>query len=152
LDESVNLSAWLGCSVKQAFKMFTNKEHLTSWLPVVSNIEPKVGGKYDISLSTEKSPIGSKILVYEPNKCLTFEWKGPGNKSIKNKTPLDTEVMIQFLPMGSKKISKDEFTEVLLTLTSFNDPNNDEEAKLWLETSWANAFEKLVVHVNDIFQ
>ena len=152
MDESVHLSAWLGCNVNQAFKMFTNKEHLQSWLPVVENVEPKEGGKYEISWAMEKPSIGCKILIYEPNKYLMFEWKGPADKSFMYSSQLDTQVTIYFLPIDCNKMSEEQFTEVRLILTSFNDLDNDEEIKKWFEITWANAFEKLIEHVNDIFQ
>ena len=144
LDESIHLSAWLGCNVNQAFKLFTNKDHLMSWLPIVEDIEPKEGGKYEISWTKEKPSIGSKILIYKPNKYLMFEWKGPTNKSFMDSSQLETQVTIYFLPMDTKKMSEGQFTEVRLTLTSFNDSDDDEETRSWLENTWANAFEKLV--------
>ena len=151
LDESINLSAWLGCNVNQAFNMFTNKEHLMSWLPIVVNVEPKAGGKYEISWIKEKPLIECKILIYEPNKYIMFEWKAPADMSFMCPSEIDTQVTIYFLPIASKKTIKKKFTEVHLTLTILNDSDNDKELKLWFESTWANAFEKLIEHVNDIF-
>ncbi|WP_455393252.1 SRPBCC family protein [[Eubacterium] cellulosolvens] len=151
MDESIHLSAWLGCNVNQAFEMFTNKEHLMSWLPIVANIEPKTGGKYEISWTKKKPSTGCKILIYEPNKYLMFEWKS-SDKYFKHSSLLDIQVTIYFLPMDCNKMSEEQFTEVHLILTSFNDLDNDKEIRLWFESTWANAFENLIDHVNDIFQ
>ena len=150
LDESINLSAWLGCNVEQAFEMFTNKKHLQSWLPIVADIEPKEGGKYEISWTKEKPSIGTKILIYKPNKCLTFECKGSSDKLPLDSSLLDTEVTIYFLPMDCNEMSEEQFTEVRLILTTFNDMDNDDEIKIWFESTWANAFEKLIEYVNNI--
>ena len=152
LAESIHLSAWLGCNVNQAFEMFTNKEHLTSWLPIVANVEPKVGGKYEISWIKERPSIRCKILIYEPNKCLLFEWKGHADESFMYSSLLDIQVTLYFLPMDCNKMSDEQFTEVRFILTSFNDLDNNKEIKLWIESTWANAFEKLIEHVNDVFQ
>ena len=152
LDESIHLSAWLSCKVNQAFEMFTNKEHLISWLPIVANVEPKAGGKYEISWTMEKPSIEGKILIYEPNKYIMFEWKDRSDKSPMYSSQLDIQVTIYFLPMDCNKTSEEQFTEVRLTLTSFNDLDNDKEIKIWFEITWANAFEKLIEHVNDVFQ
>ena len=150
LDESINLSAWLGCNLDQAFEMFTKKEHLESWLPIVEDVEPKEGGRYEISWTKEKHSIGTKILIFKPNKCLTFECKVPADKSISDSSLLDTEVTIYFLPMDCSEMSEEQFTEVRLTLTSFIDLDDDEEIKKWFESTWANALEKLIGYVNDI--
>ena len=151
LDESIHLSAWLGCNVTQAFKMFTKKEHLISWLPFVANVEPKAGGKYEISWSMEKPSIESKILIFEPNKYIMFEWKGPIDKSLIYFSQLNIQVTVYFFPIEGNKMSEEQFSEVRLTLTIFNDIDNDEKSKIWFEITWANLFEKLIEHVNDVF-
>ena len=124
---------------------------MKSWLPIVANVEPKAGGKYEISWAKERPSIGCKILIYEPNKCLLFEWKGPVDESFISSSLLDIQVMIYFLPIDCDKMNEEQFTEVRLILTSFNDLGNDEEIKIWIESAWANAFEKLIEHVNDVF-
>ncbi len=160
LEESINLSAWLGCNVNQAFTMFTNKEHLQSWLPVVANVEPKVGGVLEISWASKtknkkkgkkkKTTMRCKILAYEPNKYIAFEWKGPVDKAFMNSSEQGTQVSIYFLPINVKKKSNMQFTEVHLTLTGWETTEDGNEARKWFEDSWANAFEKLIEHVNDI--
>ncbi|WP_455393237.1 SRPBCC family protein [[Eubacterium] cellulosolvens] len=161
MEESINLSAWLGCNVNQAFNMFTNKEHLQSWLPVVKNVEPKLGGKYEVSVvkkpenkkskKDKKNTIGCKILAYEPNKFIAFEWKAPDDKSIKDSSKLRSQVAIYFLPMASKKKLKQSFTEVHLILTVWKDKNNGRESKERIEDTWANAFAKLTEYVSELF-
>jgi uncharacterized protein YndB with AHSA1/START domain len=151
LDESIHLSAWLSCNIDQAFEMFINKEHLTSWLPIVAEVEPKEGGKYEISWTVEKRPMNCKILIYEPNKYLMFEWKSFADKSYIFSPQLDIQVTIYFFPMDYNKMSEEQFTEVRLVLTSFNELDDEEEIKIWFESTWANAFEKLIEHVNDVF-
>ena len=152
LEESVELSARLGCKVNQAFEMFTNKEHLSSWLPIVTCVEPKEGGKYEISWTKKKPSIQCKILIYIPNYSIVFEWNGPPDGPFMHSSELDIEVTIYFLPMDDEKKTDRQFTDVHLVLTIMNDPYNDEDIKSWFENSWATAFEKLVEHVNDTFQ
>lgn len=164
MEESINLSAWLGCDRTQAFNMFTNKEHLQSWLPVVANVDPKVGGTYELTWSLKpdikkktkkkikkkKTTIGCKILAYEPDKYLAFEWKGSTDKPSSDSSQLHTQVAVYFLPMDSNKKRRGQFTEVHLILTGWKDIDEGKEVKTWIETTWTDAFEKLIEHVNDL--
>jgi uncharacterized protein YndB with AHSA1/START domain len=168
LEESINLSAWLGCNIAQAFDMFTDKAHLQSWLPMVANVDPRPGGKYELSLvkksngknkttkktrqknKKKKTTIKCKILSFEPNKYIAFEWKSPGDKQIMDVSSLDTQVAIYFLPINISKKKKEVFTEVHLILTGWNGLDNGNDTKEWFEHTWTKAFEKLIEYVNDI--
>ena len=160
VEESINLSAWLGCSVEQAFNMFTNKEHLISWLPIVSNVEPKIGGKFELTWSSgskktkklkkKKRTIGCKILGYEPNKYLAFEWRSPNNESGINQSQLQSYVTVYFLPMDTKNKEKAQFTHVHLTITGLTAFAEVDKVRTWFESNWTSAFEKLIEHVNNV--
>ena len=128
---------------------------------MVSKVVPKIGGKYEISwglgshntkkLKKKKTTIGCKIIGYEPNKYLAFEWKGPTNGSAINLSEHQTHVAVYFLPMDTKKKNDNQFTHVHLTLTGFKDFDEVDEVKTWFEQSWSSAFEKLIEHVNDVY-
>ncbi len=143
---------------------------------MVANVDPRPGGKYELSVAKEsndkkkttrktkkktrmkttkkikkrKTTIGCKILSFEPNKYIAFEWKSPGDKSIMDFSSLDTQVAIYFLPINISKKKKEVFTEVHLILTGWNSLDNGKDARERFERTWTVAFEKLIEYVNDI--
>ena len=78
-DKIIYHSTRLKCDLKKAFQMFTVNKHLEKWLTQVADVEPKVGGKYELFWNPQDrendSTIGCKILALQPNKFLSFEWK-----------------------------------------------------------------------------
>jgi len=152
--------------VEQAFNMFINKEHLQSWLPLVTDVTPMVGGKYEITwppktkkntkakkrkIKKKKTTIGCKIIAYEPNKIITFEWNGPFNDSHRLSSQLHSHVTVYFLPLEGSKKNKQQFTEVHLILTGWEEAENYKEARKQSEITWTDAIEKLIEHVNNNF-
>jgi uncharacterized protein YndB with AHSA1/START domain len=69
----------------------------------VAAVEPKVGGKDELFWNPEDkendSTIGCKILALQPNRFLTFEWKGPKQfkRFMNNADPL-TQLTVFFIP------------------------------------------------------
>ncbi len=136
--------------------MFTFNEHLQSWLAEVADVEPEVGGKFELFWNPDDkendSTIGCKILAFKPSKCIAFEWKGPVQyKHFMNTARPLTHVVIYFIPIPSDT-SGQVFTEVHLIHTGWHDSDEWEEARLWFEDAWAKAFEKLSEYVNITYQ
>ena len=48
LDKIINLSVRLSCRIDQAFEMFTKDEQLETWLTEAADVEPEVGGKFEL--------------------------------------------------------------------------------------------------------
>jgi uncharacterized protein YndB with AHSA1/START domain len=93
------------CDRKRAFEMFTDNELLASWLTNLADVEPRVGGKYELFWVPEEkqdnSTIGCKITALEPNKLLAFEWKGPiFYKDFMNVSDPLTHVTVMFLDIS----------------------------------------------------
>ena len=69
-------------TMEDAWKAWTNVEGVTSFFVPKANIEPVVGGRYEL-FSTLKSPRGfrgtegCKVLAIEPLKHLAFEFIAP---------------------------------------------------------------------------
>ena len=103
----------LNCSPHKAFEMFTVSKLLESWLVSPykgshADIEPRVGGKYEIFWdpdSREKnSTVGCKITAIEPDKFLSFEWKGPPEfEHFMNKSDPLTHVVVFLIP-GTERV------------------------------------------------
>ncbi len=81
MDKIVHHSARLRCDAHRAFEMFTVNHLLESWLVNVAEVEPVVGGKYELFWEPEdrenNSTIGCRVTAIEPDKFISFEWRSP---------------------------------------------------------------------------
>jgi uncharacterized protein YndB with AHSA1/START domain len=142
MDRIIHCKVRLDCSPQVAFEMFTKNSDLQSWLAQAADIEPHVGGKYELFWDADNkeinSTIGCKITAIEDNKLLCFEWKGPVQFAhfMNTADPL-THVAVLFIP------GDDSSTEVHLIHTGWRSDENWESARLWFEAVWTNALDKL---------
>lgn len=145
MNRIIHHSVLLRCDTHQAFEMFTANELLQSWLTTLAEVEPLVGGKYELFWDPvnkeNNSTIGCKVTTIEPGKFLSFEWKGPEQFQdfMNNADPL-THVVVFFVPCvgGSTPC-----TEVHLIHSGWGSSAEWEEARQWFEKAWSNAFEEL---------
>ena len=131
----------LKCAPDKAFEMFTVNNHLEKWLTQAADVEPKIGGKYELVWNPEDkendSTIGCKILALHQNRFLSFEWKGPKQfKHFMNEVRPLTNVVIFFIPYP-------EGTKVHLLHTGWRDTPEWEEARQWFDKAWAMALSEL---------
>src|SRR5215203_3359800 len=78
----IHAHAILQCSLPEAFRQFTDSKLLATWLADSAEVEPKIGGKYEIFWKSPPAPpnrgtSGCKISVLVPDKLLGFDWTGP---------------------------------------------------------------------------
>jgi uncharacterized protein YndB with AHSA1/START domain len=150
MNRIIHHSVLLRCDTYQAFEMFTANELLQSWLTTLAEVEPLVGGKYELFWDPvnkeSNSTIGCKVTAIEPGKFLSFEWKGPEQFQhfMNNADPL-THVVVLFVPCveGSTPC-----TEVHLIHSGWGSSADWEEARQWFEGAWSNAFAELRKQVN----
>lgn len=141
LNRIIYHSATIECKLIEAFEFFTSNKHLEKWLTKVADVEPKVGGKYELFWNPEDkqndSTIGCKILAIVDGKLLCFEWKGPKQfkRFVNTVRPL-TNVTVFF-------ISDSKGTEIHLLHTGWRDSPEWEEARQWFDKAWKMALEEL---------
>lgn len=136
----------LKCSSDKAFELVTLGDHLHKWLTAVAEVEPRVGGKYELFWNPEDrendSTIGCKILAIQSNRFLTLEWKGPTHfKRFMNQVRPLTNVSVSFIPCP-------EGTEVHLLHSGWRDTSEWEEARQWFDKAWAMALSELQKYVS----
>lgn len=146
VDKIIYHSISLGCTPHEAFEVFTVNKHLEKWLTEVADVEPKVGGKYELFWNPDDrendSTIGCKILAIAPSKFICFEWKGPKQfKHVMNDVRPLTSVVAFFIP-------NPEGTEVHLLHTGWGDTAESEEARQWFVKAWSKALTDLQNHVS----
>ncbi|MFX0009825.1 MAG: SRPBCC domain-containing protein [Candidatus Hermodarchaeota archaeon] len=144
MQKIIQIQIELNCELKQAFEFFTMNKKLESWLPEKADVEPKVGGKYELFWQPQNpeinSTIGCKITSIEKDKFLSFEWKGPEMyQSFMNFCDPLTHVVVVFTPdsIDPKK------TLLYLFHTGWRDDADWHEARDYFEKAWTSALTNL---------
>ncbi len=145
MQNVVHLSARLNCDVGKAFEMFTVNDNLQSWLTNIADVEPRVGGKYELFWDPgdkeNNSTVGCKVTIFEENKLIAFEWKGPPQfKDLMNTIVPLTHVVAFFIPNVT---GASPCTEVHLIHAGWGDSSEWQKAKAYFDTAWSIAFKNL---------
>lgn len=142
MDTIIHCSLTINASPSQVFSMFTKNSNIVKWLAQAADVEPFVGGKYELFWDRQhpelNSTLGCAITAIETNKLLCFEWKGPLQFAhiMNGKHPL-THVCVALIPIGSGA------TELHLVHTGWGNGREWEEARVWFGSVWENALDKL---------
>ena len=144
MQEIIQIEIELNCGVIQAFDLFTVNEELESWLPEKAEVEPKVGGKYELFWNPQNresnSTIGCKITSIEKDKFLSFEWKGPEMfQSFMNFCDPLTHVVVVF----SSSSDDPKKTTVFLFHSGWRDDPDWQKARMYFEKVWLGALTNL---------
>ena len=147
MDKIIHLSFWLQCGPHQAFEMFTTNTQLQSWLVNLAEVEPHVGGRYELFWEPDdrenNSTLGCKITAIEPDHFLSFEWRSPQQfKHFANQADPLTHAVVFFVPNR-------QGTQVHLIHSGWRSSAEWEEARQWQENAWRGAFEALRSLVNE---
>ncbi len=147
MDKIIYRSVRLKCNPAKAFEMFTVNKHLEKWLTQIADVEAKVGGKYELFWNPEDkendSTIGCKILAIQPNRFLSFEWKGTKQfKHFMNDVRPLTNVVAFFSPTN-------EGTEVHILHTGWRETEDWNKAFEWFERAWTMVLSELEKYVNE---
>jgi uncharacterized protein YndB with AHSA1/START domain len=146
MDKIIHRSVQLKCDTRRAFEMFTVSHLLESWLVSVAEVEPVVGGRYELFWEPEdrenNSTIGCKVTAIESDKFLSFEWRSPKQyKSFANNADPLTHGIVFFIPEGKA-------TEVHLIHSGWRSSVEWEEARQWQDRAWSLALKVLEKQVN----
>lgn len=150
MDKIIYQRARLQCDTHRAFEMFTVNELVQTWLAPMAEIEPFPGGKYELFWDPGdrgiNSTIGCKMTAIEPDKFLSFEWKGPTQyQHFMNEADPLTYVVVFFTPCDDQP---SPCTEAHLIHSGWRSSAEWEEAREWFERAWGAAFEELETQVN----
>ena len=146
MDKIIHLSLKLHCDSHHAFELFTDNQLLESWLVSVAEVEPIIGGKYELFWEPDdrenNSTIGCKVTSLEPDQLIAFEWRSPKQyKHFANNADPLTHVVVSFYPEG-------EWTTIHLVYSGWRGTPEWEEARQWQERAWSIAFNALEKKVN----
>ncbi|MCS6804695.1 MAG: SRPBCC domain-containing protein [Blastocatellia bacterium] len=140
-DKVIHLSVFVPKSPDEAFRYFTSNALLQQWLTVVADVEPRVGGKYELFWQPDdrenNSTIGCRITAITPGQVLAFQWRSPQQfKSFANAADPLTHVVVIVVPEGTG-------ARIHLVHSGWRSSPEWEEARAWQEKAWAAAFREL---------
>ncbi len=141
MDKIIHLTATLRCDAQRAFELFTVNHLLESWLTNAADVEPIVGGKYELFWQPDdrenNSTIGCHITAIQPGQFLSFEWRSPKQykRFANNADPL-THAVIFFIPGNG-------CTLVHLIHSGWRSTPDWEEARQWQRRAWEEALRGL---------
>lgn len=148
MDKIIHYSVRLQCDVNRAFEMFSDNEFLQTWLVNVAEVEPVVGGKYELFWEPDdrenNSTIGCRVTAVEPDKFISFEWRSPKQyKQFANNADPLTHVVVFFIPNGENS------TQVQLIHSGWRSSAEWETARQWQDRAWSVAFKELEKQVSN---
>lgn len=142
-------SARLHCAPERAFAMFTQNEQIQTWLTRFAEVEPVVGGKYELFWDpddpTRDSTLGCTITALEPDTLLAFEWKGPPMFRFMNEIDPLTHVVVFFTPCNEVLTP---CTDVYLVHSGWGSTKDWQEARAYFARAWESAFAELETLIN----
>jgi uncharacterized protein YndB with AHSA1/START domain len=149
MNQIIRQSARLHCSVERAFALFTQNDQIQDWLTTYADVEPRIGGKYELFWNPDNpeqnSTLGCKITVFEPDTLLAFEWKGPPQFQFMNVVDPLTHVTVFFKTCDEVLTP---CTDVYLLHTGWQATAEWEEARLYFARAWESALIELEALIN----
>ncbi|MFX0040011.1 MAG: SRPBCC domain-containing protein [Promethearchaeota archaeon] len=144
MENIIFIKEELDCDIATAFKMFTVNRFLEKWLTEEADVDPKLGGKFELFWEPKNkqvnSTIGCKITGIERNKFISFDWKGPVEfqKFMNTANPL-THVIVFFSYKDDDPIK----TTIYLFHIGWRKNNDWQEARNYFENAWSKALQVL---------
>lgn len=143
MDKIIHVKVTVPCTKTEAFQRFTVNDMLELWLTEAAEVDPRLGGKYELFWDPENkksnSTLGCKITAVEEGRMLCFNWKGPDQfAGIMNYSNPLTHVTVFFISRTEKPHSAD----IHLIHTGWSNTKSWDEARLWQETAWNAALDR----------
>jgi len=140
-DNVIHINVLVPVQPSRAFEYFTKTELLTTWLTAASEVQPEVGGKFELFWEPDNrennSTIGCRITALKAGQLIAFQWRGPKQyKSLTNGADPLTHVVVSFFPENSG-------TRIHLVHTGWRSSPEWEEARAWQQQAWSGAMAKL---------
>lgn len=140
-DRVIHVTALVAVPPARAFEYFTKADLLEGWLTASADVDPQVGGKYELFWEPadpeNNSTIGCRITAVQADQFIAFQWRSPKQfKSFANGADPLTHVVVSFLPEGPG-------TRIHLLHSGWRSSAEWEEACIWQERAWTGALKKL---------
>ncbi len=136
IDKSVVITA----TPEQAWRAWTTREGIVSFLAPDAMIEARVGGAFQIYFDPA-APSGSKgadqmrFMALQPPRMLSFDWNAP--PSLPEARAQRTFVIVRLSPVDEKT------TRVSLHLTGWGDGGLWDQAFAYFDRAWGHVLDQL---------
>lgn len=148
-DRIIHLTTVLPNAPPAIFRYFTSPKLLVSWLAERANVEPRVGGLYELFWEPDdpenNSTIGCRITAFAEDQLIAFEWRSPRQfKRFANGADPLTHVVVS---LSNEEL---EGTTVHLIHSGWRSTSEWEEARVWQMRAWEMAFEQLEQRLKEL--
>lgn len=149
MERVIHRTARVDIPPKLAFRYFTENELLERFFTVRADVEPRVGGKYELDWDPDGPPVqntvGCKITALSEGRLLAFEWKGPPPHSeVMNPAEPLTHVVVSFFP------SDPNSTEVQLVHSGWRNGKRWDAAREYFDRGWGSVLDALIECTNQL--
>ena len=136
LDKQVEIAATLD----QAWDAWTTREGIVSFFAPDANIEPRVGGAFQIYIDPLGDPGGKgaddmRFMALQPKKMLSFDWNAP--PSLPQARAQRTFVVLRFEALAEKT------TRITLHHTGWGEGGEWDKAYSYFDRAWGNVLGNL---------
>ncbi len=129
--------------IKEVWHAWTDSETITKWFSPHANIEPNLGGAYELFFDPanydHQCTKGCKITRFDPYTHLSFSWRGPEElHHVMDPDNPQTHVHVSLQEKGAE-------TEVTLIHDGWGTGKDWKEAMGWHQGAWmqvVSSFEK----------
>lgn len=136
----------------QAFRYFTHNELVEAFFTVKANVEPRVGGKYELDWDPENTPeqstIGCRITALTESQLLAFDWKGPPpHAQVLNHADPLTHVTLAFIPAED---SPSTATAVHILHSGWGSGDAWQAARDYFDQAWIQVLDALEARLQEV--
>lgn len=143
---SFTLRADIDASAATLFRLWSTSDGVRTVFPGADAIvEGRVGGAYTVCFAPHLDPTGDRvgtrgctILACEPDRLLTFQWRGRPDHPVMNTRPLPTAVTITCTALGESR------TRLELTHAGFGHGTAWDEPFRYFQQAWQSVLNGLV--------
>jgi uncharacterized protein YndB with AHSA1/START domain len=139
--ESIQIERFVEAPIERVWHAWIDPADLSRWLTERANIQPEVGGAYELFWEPDhpdrNSTMGCKITAIDNPRLLTFTWRGPVQFSdFMNSEPPPTHVRIELASVDGR-------TRVQLTHAGWGPGPRWAEARAWFDRAWNTSLDRL---------
>jgi len=139
-ERAIEKSIEVAATLEQVWGAWTTREGITSFFAPEANVEPRVGGAFQIYFDPGAAP-GSKgaddmrFLALQPRRMLSFDWNAPPH--LPEARAQRTFVIVRLEQLG------DRVTRVTLHHTGWGDGGDWDKAYAYFDRAWGSVLGNL---------